>query len=202
MVKLLIRGAQAQTAVHNAQMSLINPFICHDEQTLNRGSIRNIYWNRLPLVEANVAIDFVMKAIFGALSSEMKKGVVSNRFQSDVSTKFTSSFGFIRQEQHILFIADAYSALKALQNANNTDAYYTKSFTMTDVARVNAQLSQQNITVDDINDIEDALSIIATGATDMEKNRGYVRCSGRVLTRTLIKSIRSLLYFSSDSSNC
>lgn len=46
---------------------------------------------------------------------------------------------------------------------------------MSDVASINAQLMQQNMPLDDVNDIEDALSIIATSDTDIEKNEGYVR---------------------------
>lgn len=81
----------------------------------------------------------------------------------------------ICQEEHIAFIADSYLALAALQHANITDNYYTNSFSLADVGRINAQLLQQNLPMDDVNEIEDALSIIATSDTDIEKNKGYVR---------------------------
>lgn len=79
MVNLLIKGTRAQATLRDANLTLINPFVCHDEKTINRGAIRNIYWSRLPLVEANVIINSAMKAIFGALNTEIKEGVVSCR---------------------------------------------------------------------------------------------------------------------------
>lgn len=77
VTQLLIKGAQSKVALRAAGLNIINPFICHDPDTLNRGAIRNKYWSRLPLPEANIAIEATENALLGALNKDNKKGVVS-----------------------------------------------------------------------------------------------------------------------------